>query len=178
MTQPEYRARFYCQSRSEKLRAFRLQWHKDHPEFADQRSAWMKQNNPMKGHVSNHKGNESIPRRNNWESPTNAESVLLDMLNGEDPKWNLVFATKNKIPPWTYIADIALPHLKLIVEADGPSHSNPKVRERDRKKDAFFGAIGWKVLRFSNRQILKRPEQVQKALLSTISILKSITPTV
>ena len=53
-----------------------------------------------------------------------------------------------------YKADIANPALKIAVELDGFSHNSPKSRALDAKKEAILSALGWRVFRFSNQQIL------------------------
>jgi very-short-patch-repair endonuclease len=50
--------------------------------------------------------------------------------------------------------DVALPHLKLAIEADGHHHNAPGSRAKDAKKDAFVKGLGWTVLRFTNEAIL------------------------
>jgi very-short-patch-repair endonuclease len=107
-----------------------------------------------------------------------AETLLMNMLQVHSPILNMPIATKLAAEgyPTHYKIDVAIPGIKLAVEADGSSHFGEKRRKSDLRKDAFLTGLGWKVLRFSNRMILKRPHQVLSELLSTISMLKSTTP--
>ncbi|MBF0706785.1 DUF559 domain-containing protein (plasmid) [Alkalihalobacillus hwajinpoensis] len=53
-----------------------------------------------------------------------------------------------------YRIDLAIPPLKLAIECDGKEyHSFPHQKENDRRKDKYLRSEGWKVLRFTGRQI-------------------------
>jgi very-short-patch-repair endonuclease len=57
-------------------------------------------------------------------------------------------------PFYPYSLDLALPALKIAIEADGKAyHSSPKQKAHDRKRDAFLKSHGWQTLRFSGSQI-------------------------
>lgn len=66
-----------------------------------------------------------------------------------------------------YKADIANAALKIAVELDGFSHNSPKARALDAKKEAILSALGWKVFRFSNQQILSDMGSVTTLLKSS-----------
>jgi very-short-patch-repair endonuclease len=57
-----------------------------------------------------------------------------------------------------FVIDVALPGQKLAVEVDGRGHRYSV--ERDRQRDEWLTAEGWKVLRFSNTEILASVESV------------------
>lgn len=59
-----------------------------------------------------------------------------------------------------YIADFCYPRAKLIIEVDGDIHDNPDVKEYDKERTGFLEAVNYKVVRFTNRQILEDPESV------------------
>lgn len=80
------------------------------------------------------------------------------------------------VPP-TYKPDLGNPEMKIALEADGNSHNALHRQEQDRRKNAFLSGLGWTVLRFTNRQILERPEEVVQTVLSTILRLKTSTLT-
>ena len=50
--------------------------------------------------------------------------------------------------------DIANPELKIAIEVDGETHSSPKGRDRDNRKEGLLKEYGWKILRFKNEEIL------------------------
>ncbi|MED1202552.1 endonuclease domain-containing protein [Heyndrickxia acidicola] len=53
-----------------------------------------------------------------------------------------------------YRIDITIPGLNLAIECDGKEfHSSPEQKLHDRKKDAYLRKHGWKVIRFTGRQI-------------------------
>lgn len=57
---------------------------------------------------------------------------------------------------FSYIIDIAFPKEKIAVEADGYRwHSKPKDRKRDGHKNYILKNDGWKILRFSDHQIIE-----------------------
>ena len=56
--------------------------------------------------------------------------------------------------------DFAYPHLKVAVEVDGYSfHSSRSAFQKDRARDNSLQALGWKVLRFTSRD-LNDPAQI------------------
>jgi very-short-patch-repair endonuclease len=73
-------------------------------------------------------------------------------------------------PPKTYRFDLALPQYKIAIECDGKAfHSTPEQIARDRKKEAYLKRKGWKVLRFSGRQINRNLPSVLKKIEETIN---------
>jgi very-short-patch-repair endonuclease len=81
-----------------------------------------------------------------------------------EAKWNHAVKTGMKAGsgyPQCYKLDVAIPSVRLGIEADGAKHNNPKARLLDTKKDAMLTALGWKVLRYSNKEILDFRRQIQ-----------------
>jgi very-short-patch-repair endonuclease len=56
---------------------------------------------------------------------------------------------RRQVPIGAYVVDFLCLRHRLIVEADGPFHEP----ERDRLRDAWLRAQGFRVLRFGNREI-------------------------
>ncbi len=53
-----------------------------------------------------------------------------------------------------YRIDLAFPYQMIAIECDGrASHSSPKQKAHDRKKDKFLRERGWTVLRFTGSRI-------------------------
>jgi Protein of unknown function (DUF559) len=75
-------------------------------------------------------------------------------------------------PAHYYTADIADTILKINIEVDGNSHLASTVKERDRKRDEILTRLGWKVLRFTNTQVLQDLEAIVTAVLACV---RSIT---
>ena len=64
---------------------------------------------------------------------------------------------RRQVPVGRYIADFLCVAHKLVIEADGSQHAeNP----RDLIRDAWFTENGYKVLRFTNREIFMETESV------------------
>ena len=59
---------------------------------------------------------------------------------------------------------------RLVIEADGPFHDP----ERDAIRDAWLAAKGFRVLRFSNREIRPEPELVTERILSALDELPPV----
>jgi very-short-patch-repair endonuclease len=57
-----------------------------------------------------------------------------------------------------YIPDFYCHKMKLVVEADGPVHNFKK--EYDRNRDEVLTALGLKILRFKNEEILNDIQSV------------------
>lgn len=55
--------------------------------------------------------------------------------------------------------DFLIDKLRLVIECDGEHwHMSPKIRDRDRRKELYLQSLGYRVLRFSGRQITNSPE--------------------
>jgi very-short-patch-repair endonuclease len=78
---------------------------------------------------------------------TNAEQVLWTLLRN-DPFRPAKF--RRQVPLGPYVADFASFSTRILIEVDGPIHEPSK----DKIRDAWLVAHGWRVLRFSNRQLL------------------------
>lgn len=64
------------------------------------------------------------------------------------------YVVRTQVPCGRYSIDLAIPSLKLAIECDGKSyHSSPAQKAHDRRKNVFLRKNGWRVLRFSGRQI-------------------------
>lgn len=59
---------------------------------------------------------------------------------------------------------------RLIVEVDGwKYHSDPEQFEKDRRRDARLSALGYRVLRFSYKQVFEHWPEVRLAVLASLS---------
>lgn len=110
----------------------------------------------------NHYYNKSLKplARNLRKDSTKAEIRLwYEMLSGTRM---LGYGFRKQRPVGNYIADFLCKELNLIVEVDGYSH-NFKTEE-DAKRDADLQAMGFTVLRFSDREIMQDIENVRRTL--------------
>jgi very-short-patch-repair endonuclease len=69
---------------------------------------------------------------------------------------------RRQAPVGSYIADFVCLRDKLIVEADGGQHIESR---RDAARDRWLAAEGYRVIRYSNLDILKNPDGVLTDLL-------------
>lgn len=75
-----------------------------------------------------------------------------------------------------YIVDFYLPQLKIVVEIDGPYHSNPVQGWRDemrtKKLQKRYGDKVSRVIRFSNDDVLTTPYVITQKLLKVLKSLE------
>ncbi|TFV85668.1 DUF559 domain-containing protein [Blastococcus sp. CT_GayMR16] len=73
--------------------------------------------------------------------------------------------------------DAAWPEAKIAVELDGAAfHSSPEARERDLRRDAALAALGWVVLRFSYRGLMREPEACRADIRAAYRTRISVVP--
>ena len=100
-------------------------------------------------------------------SRRNARRMRKAMTEAELKLWNTVrghrlmgLGFRRQMPIAGFIADFACPDHRLIVEIDGPSHTENMAIARDAQRDARLSALGWHVLRFSNDDVMKHLDDV------------------
>ena len=95
-------------------------------------------------------------------NPTPAEHRLWSMLR--DRRMPLFkFKRQHVIAP--YIVDFACLERSLIIEADGGQHCD---NAADRRRDAYLGSKGFRVLRFWNNDVLENPSGVFEAIAAAL----------
>lgn len=97
---------------------------------------------------------------------TRAESVLWDQIRAHRLD-GLSFRRQTAIGP--YIADFVCHAARLILEADGAHHANPDSARGDRRRDTYLLERGYKVLRFTNREILEERDSVIRRIREAVS---------
>jgi Protein of unknown function (DUF559)/Transcriptional regulator, AbiEi antitoxin len=68
-----------------------------------------------------------------------------------------------------FLVDFCWPEERLIVETDGRHHLTRAAFERDRARDALLTALGWRVMRFTTRQVRGEPATVAARVISARS---------
>lgn len=86
---------------------------------------------------------------------TEAESVLWKALRGRDSD-GYRFRRQYIIEP--YIVDFYCHKAKLIIEVDGPIHTEQQ--EYDEQREADLIGLGYTIMRFSNQEVLTDLESV------------------
>lgn len=117
-----------------------------------------------------------IPTKDKWRinvysfemrrKPTEAEQKMREIL--KELKISHIF---QKRLLW-YIPDFYLTkaNKKIILEVDGEYHFTPRQREYDKRRDALLRSSGFKVIRFTNTEILESPEKVKIDLIKKYKI--------
>ena len=69
------------------------------------------------------------------------------------------------VPVGEFEVDLLRPDARLVAEADSIGfHLTRAAMERDRRRDAVLARDGYRVLRFTDRQVRRRPQEVIGAL--------------
>jgi very-short-patch-repair endonuclease len=92
--------------------------------------------------------------RNNLTPP---EARLWSVLKGKKLS-GAKFRRQHSIT--NYIVDFYCPKFKLVIEVDGKTHLEPTIAEKDVIRDHFLNQIGFKVLRFTNEEIMNQLDNV------------------
>jgi very-short-patch-repair endonuclease len=79
-------------------------------------------------------------------------------------------------PIRNYIVDFVCHSAKVIVELDGASPDFEEQQKADEKRDAFFVSEGFRVLRFTNEQVMSNLEGVLETIRQVVSSRASGLP--
>ena len=107
---------------------------------------------------------------NNRKNPTEAESVLWDMLKGN--KIGYHFRRQHII--LDYIVDFICLDKGLIIELDGGYHDDPRQKEYDEARTAHLHRLGYTELRFKNEELLCNPDAVIRKITDFLETLPSL----
>jgi very-short-patch-repair endonuclease len=75
---------------------------------------------------------------------------------------------RRQTPIGPYIVDFVSHAAKLIVELDGGQHYEDGHEARDRRRDAFLIAKGFRVIRFSNHDVMTNRKGVLEIIASAV----------
>ncbi|GAB5408375.1 MAG: hypothetical protein BalsKO_07400 [Balneolaceae bacterium] len=81
------------------------------------------------------------------------------------------FTFKRQRPVLNYIADFMCQELKLIIEVDGSSHDSPEAFMKDLKRQSELENFGFKVLRFSDEEVLDNMDEVRRIISDVVEEL-------
>ena len=165
--------RLYCSKQCQKAYSSRVSSETMSRTNRRHASARMKKKNPMHKKQSRDKmkrtlkriGHKPAKQGGKGRGPTLPQKMLAEALGWE---MELVVKTGFKKQPYWYGVDVANETLKVAIEVDGPSHGCLKVKEADRRKEEFLRGAGWKVLRFTNEEVLEDIEKCVQMVMSTI----------
>jgi len=95
--------------------------------------------------------------RSHRKNMTDAERYLWAKIRGKQLKEKQFYRQKNI---GNYIVDFYCPAAKLIIELDGGQHYSNEGKKKDEIRDSYLKHLGFVVLRFSDREVLKNLEGV------------------
>ena len=108
--------------------------------------------------------------RANRKNPTEAESVMWDMLKGN----NIGYHFRRQHIILDYIVDFICLDKGLIIELDGGYHNDPEQKEYDERRTAHLQRLGYTELRFKNEELLCNPDAVIQKITETLEQLPSL----
>ena len=105
--------------------------------------------------VDRYKLLKEFAKENRWHM-TDAEKVLWKVLRQS----KCSFKFRRQHPIYDYIADFICLEKGLIIEVDGAYHCEPQQQEDDQIRTDILSDMGYKVLRFTNDEVLSSPHTV------------------
>ncbi len=91
-------------------------------------------------------------------------------------RWRLPIAGthfRRQVSLGPYIVDFCSHSAKLVIEEDGNQHGEEPAMARDAKRSDYLASLGYRVLRFSNYEVMRETESV----LDTVAAAIRLTPT-
>ena len=83
-------------------------------------------------------------------NPTEAESILRDYVRANKLGHKFLF----QYIIGQFIVDFLCPDCKLIIEVDGGYHSRPEQEYDDEQRTQILEGLGYRVIRFTNDQVI------------------------
>ena len=113
-----------------------------------------------------------------------ANRLRKEMTKAEACLWKYVLRTgqmngyqfRRQRPVLDYIADFMCMDLKLVIEVDGVTHQWGKTAAKDLGKEKDVTAAGFKVLRFTDEEVLKHIEGVREKIAMVVQEIEQSTP--
>jgi very-short-patch-repair endonuclease len=112
-----------------------------------------------------------------------AKALRRDMTDAERIVWYGLRAHRlhgasfrRQTPIGPYVADFACLAAKLIVEVDGGQHFEPEHIAYDERRNAFLAAQGYRVLRFTNLDVLENKSGVLETIAAALGKSESPLP--
>ena len=101
----------------------------------------------------------------NRNEPTIAEAFLWKQLKGK----RLGVKFLRQVPILDFIADFACLEQKIIIEVDGEYHMTADQQKDDQARSARLQKMGFKVIRFTNQEVLYETSKIIGVITQTIS---------
>jgi very-short-patch-repair endonuclease len=100
------------------------------------------------------------------KNSTDAERILWSELR--DHRLNGA-SFRRQVPVGNYIADFICHAAKLVVELDGGQHFSDHAEQADARRSAMIESKGFKVLRFSNHDVMTNRAGVLETIASVVA---------
>lgn len=113
-----------------------------------------------------------------------ADKLRKEMTKAEASLWKYVLKARKmrgrqfrrQRPLLNYIADFMCLELRLVIEVDGITHDFEETVVKDIRKDHDLAAIGIRVLRFTDDDVLKNIHGVARRIEDVIGEIEGSTP--
>ncbi|BDQ03476.1 methionine synthase [Ignavibacterium sp.] len=105
--------------------------------------------------------------KQNRSNPTEAEEKMWELLRDRRLE-NYKFRRQHIIGK--YIADFVCLEQKLIIEIDGLIHQLPDNKESDEIRTQWLNEVGFKVIRFTNEQVIKDTKNVLEEIIKNLKV--------
>ncbi len=103
------------------------------------------------------------------KNPTPAEVRFWKIIESLRPQYHF----RKQVQMGPYVVDFASHRAMLIVEVDGESHYVGAAPARDQVRDATLAARGYRILRFTNAEVMQNADGVFRVL---VDVLEGKTP--
>ena len=80
-------------------------------------------------------------------------------------------------PIGNYIVDFYAPKVRLAIEVDGVQHLEPAQERYDSRRTEYLAALGLKVLRFDDRQVLLELDAVMEEIYRAVDENRNFSQT-
>jgi very-short-patch-repair endonuclease len=107
--------------------------------------------------------------------PTRAQKLRKNPTPAEVRFWRVIeplrlggYHFRKQAPLGPYVADFACHHAKIVIEIDGDSHFAGNGPQRDAVRTKFLEGEGYRVLRFTNIDVMTNPDGVYDAVLAAL----------
>ena len=107
-------------------------------------------------------------------APTAAEGKLWAIVR---PLRQQGYHFRRQVQIGPYYADIACHDARLVIEADGATHSSDEEIDYDKRRDRYLEARGFRILRFWNHDIADNASGVGEAILAALTGIEPLAPT-
>ncbi len=107
------------------------------------------------------------------ENMTDAERLLWAKIRVKQIKGYQFYRQK---PIGDYIVDFYCPKTKLVIEVDGSQHLSGEIIENDRIRDEYMNSLGFRVLRFSNTDVLANIDGVVESIIENMKVSEEQIP--